>query len=55
MKNAILTCKSALYVSVALFAGLLMVFTPFAAKDVPTAVDAQGKLTTTWGDIKTDR
>ena len=26
-----------------------------ALKDLPTAVDAQAKLTTTWGDIKTDR
>lgn len=33
MKNAILTYKSALYLSVALFAGLLMGFTPFAAAD----------------------
>ena len=33
MKNAILTYKSALYVSVALFAGFLTVFTLFAAAD----------------------
>ena len=33
MKNVILTYKLALYVSVVLFAGFLMVFTPFVSAD----------------------